>query len=91
MHKIYIKYNFYYFYMNSLITVAVFYNPQEILVLKSVLEHKGINYFFENETLVSIDPFASIAYGGIKLKVHTKDVEQVKEILNNLNNNLKIV
>ena len=47
--------------------------------------------FFENETLVSIDPFSSFAYGGIKLKIHFNDFEKVQQLLDNLNNNLKIV
>lgn len=72
-------------------TVAIFNLPTEIAVLKSVLENEGIHYFFENETIVSIDPFASIAYGGIKLKVHQNDVQVVKGILDNLDSHLRIV
>jgi len=73
------------------VTVAVFNLPTEIAVLKTILENEGIHYFFENETIVSIDPFASIAYGGIKLKVHRNDVEVVKGILDNLDSHLRIV
>ncbi len=72
-------------------TVAVFNLPTEIAVLKTILENEGIQYFFENETIVSIDPFASIAYGGIKLKVHRNDVVLVKGILDNLDSHLRIV
>ncbi|RAR49700.1 DUF2007 domain-containing protein [Flavobacterium lacus] len=77
--------------MKDFVTVAVFNLPTEIAVLKSILENEGIHYFFENETIVSIDPFASIAYGGIKLKVHRNDVVLVKGILDNLDSNLRIV
>ncbi|UPQ80504.1 DUF2007 domain-containing protein [Flavobacterium azooxidireducens] len=77
--------------MKDFITVAVFNLPSEIAVLKSILENEGIHYFFENETIVSIDPFASIAYGGIKLKVHRNDVEVVRGILDNLDSHLRIV
>lgn len=77
--------------MKDFVTVAVFNLPSEISVLKSVLENEGIPYFFENETIVSIDPFASIAYGGIKLKVHRNDEELVRSILDNLDNHLRIV
>ncbi len=77
--------------MNDFVSVAVFNLPTEIAVLKSVLENEGIQYFFENETIVSIDPFASIAYGGIKLKVHRNDVEVVREILDNLDSHLRVV
>jgi hypothetical protein len=59
--------------MKDFVTIAIFNLPSEIAVLKSILENEGIPYFFENETIVSIDPFASIAYGGIKLKVHRND------------------
>lgn len=77
--------------MKDFVTVAVFNLPSEISVLKSVLENEGIHYFFENETIVSIDPFASIAYGGIKLKVHQNDVEVVRNILDNLDSHLRVV
>jgi hypothetical protein len=77
--------------MKDFVTVAVFNLPTEIAVLKTILENEGIHYFFENETIVSIDPFASIAYGGIKLKVHQNDVEMVREILDNLDSHLRIV
>lgn len=75
----------------ELITVAIFNSPTEIVVLKSIMENKGIFHFFENENLVSIYPFASYAYGGIKLKIHPNDIEIVQEILDNLDSNLKIV
>ena len=77
--------------MKYFITIAIFNFPQEIVVLKSVLENEGIVHYFENETIVSVDPFASIAFGGIKLKIHPNDKEIVQTILDNLNNNLNIV
>ena len=77
--------------MTEFITVATFNFAHEITILKTVLDNEGIPYFFQNENLISINPFATIAYGGIDLKVHPNDVNQVKEILNNLNTNLDIV
>lgn len=77
--------------MTEFITVAIFNFPHEITILKSILEHEGIPHLFQNENLVSVDPLASFAYGGIQLKVHPNDVDQVNQILDNLNNNLKIV
>ncbi|MFD2908569.1 DUF2007 domain-containing protein [Flavobacterium ardleyense] len=79
--------------MKDFITVATFNFQHEIFSLKNILEQEGIVYFFENETLIGIDPFGSIAYGGIKLKVHTNDEELVRGILKGLNENdpLKIV
>lgn len=77
--------------MTEFITVATFNFAHEITILKTLLDNEGIPYFFQNENLISINPFATIAYGGIDLKVHPNDVNQVKEILNNLNTNLDIV
>jgi hypothetical protein len=72
-------------------TIATFNFAHEILVLKSILQNEGIPFLFQNENLISIDPLASYAYGGILLKVHTNDFETVTAILDNLKNNLKIV
>lgn len=77
--------------MTEFITVATFNFAHEIAILKSILNREGIPYLFQNENLVSIDPLASIAYGGIKLKIHPNDKETVQTILDNLNDNLKIV
>ena len=79
--------------MENFITVAVFNYQHETLIIKNLLEQEGIAYFFENETIVGIDPFATIAYGGIKLKVKPNDETTVIEILKKLNedDHLKIV
>jgi flagellar biosynthesis/type III secretory pathway protein FliH len=72
-------------------TIAVFNYPFEIVVLKSILEYKEIPFLFLNENLIAINPMASIAYGGIQLKVHPNDFEIVQAILDNLNNKMEIV
>jgi hypothetical protein len=77
--------------MKEFITVATFNFVYEITVLKSILTNEGIAFFFQNENLIAIDPFASYAYGGIELKVHPNDKEMVLEILDSLNRNLDIV
>ena len=79
--------------MTEFITVATFNFTHEITILKTILDNKNIPYLFQNENLVSVDPLASFAYGGIILKVHPNDLEQVKEIIDNLsgNENLRIV
>ena len=79
--------------MNHFITAATFNFQHEIFSLKNILEQEGIACFFENESIVGINPFGSIAYGGIKLKVHPNDLEVVQSILKDLNenNSLKIV
>jgi hypothetical protein len=71
--------------MSEFITVAVFNFAYEITVLKTILDREGIPYLFQNENLVSIDPLASIAYGGIQLKVHPNDFERVQQIIDDLN------
>jgi hypothetical protein len=77
--------------MEEFKTIATFNFIHEIFVLKSILEHEGIRYFFQNENLIAIDPLASYAYGGILLKIHPNDFEKVQIILDELNSNLNIV
>jgi len=77
--------------MESFKTIAIFNYQHETVVLKHLLEQEGIPYFLENEITLSVAPMYSAALGGIKLKVHPNDFEQVQEILDNLNNPLKIV
>ena len=77
--------------MNEFVTIATFNFAHEITVLKTILERDGIPYLFYNENLIAIDPLASLAYGGIQLKVHPKDTDRVQQILNDLNNPLFIV
>ncbi|MGO4773642.1 putative signal transducing protein [Flavobacterium sp. W22_SRS_FK3] len=77
--------------MESFKTIAVFNYQHETVVLKHLLEQEEIPYFFENEILLSLMPIYSNAIGGIKLKVHPDDFDEVQQILDNLNNPLKIV
>lgn len=77
--------------MESFKTIAVFNYQHETVVLKHLLEQEEIPYFFENEMTLSVVPMYTSALGGIKLKVHPTDFEQVQEILDRLNNPLKIV
>lgn len=77
--------------MEDFQTITVFNFAYEIVVLKSILQNEKIPHLFQNENLIAIDPFATIAYGGILLKVHPNDFERVQEILDHLKSNLKIV
>jgi hypothetical protein len=77
--------------MEDFQTIAIFNYSHEIVVLKHILDQDGIHYFFENETTLSVAPFYSAALGGIKLKVHPNDFQAVQDILDDLNNNLRIV
>jgi hypothetical protein len=67
--------------MLNFVTVATFTYHYEYAVLRIVLDQKGINYVFENETMLGVFPFYSNAIGGISLKVHRNDVELTKQIL----------
>jgi len=77
--------------MNEFVTIATFNFAHEISVLRTILEREAIPHLFQNENLISIDPLASLAYGGIQLKIHPNDADRVKQILNDLNNPLTIV
>lgn len=77
--------------MDHFQTITTFNFAHEIIVLKSILQNEGIPFLFQNENLISVDPFATIAYGGIYLKIHPNDFDRVQEILDNLKNNLEIV
>jgi hypothetical protein len=78
--------------MTEFITVATFNFAHEITILKTILDREEIPYLFQNENLISIDPLASFAYGGIQLKVHPTDLNKVKEIIEELNRpNLNII
>ena len=62
-------------------------------MLQILFDTQEIRYFFQNETMVSVFPFYSNAFGGIQLQVHIEDVVEAEEIIKNLNHpsNLKIV
>lgn len=78
--------------MEAFETIAIFNYTHEIVVLKHRLEQEGIAYFFENEATLGIVPFYNTALGGIKLKVHPNDFENVRLILEELKGgNLTIV
>ena len=79
--------------MKDFVTIARFTYPCDYAVLELVLQNNNINYIFLNETVISVLPFHSNAYGGIRLQVHKNDKEKAEEIINNLNKSasLKIV
>lgn len=77
--------------MTEFVTIATFTFVHEIMVLKTILDREEIPHLFQNENLVSSDPLASFAYGGIHLKIHPNDRKIVQQILDNLTSNLKIV
>jgi hypothetical protein len=74
-------------------TIAIFTFQSEYAVLQLLFDQAEIQYVFQNETMISVLPFHSNALGGIRLKVHTSDIEKATKIINNLDatKHLKIV
>ncbi len=79
--------------MEQFITVAIFTYPSEYAVLELLLQQEGIQYVFENSTMIGVMPFHSNAIGGIRLKVHPVDAETVRAHIQNLDtdNTMRIV
>ena len=78
--------------MNDYRNIAIFTFPSEYTVLRHLLEQAQLRFVFQNETMISVLPFHSNAFGGIRLLVHKEDVEEATKILDNLNNpSLRIV
>lgn len=74
--------------------LATFTYHHEYLVLQLRFNKDGIRHYFLNETLVSLLPLSSLAFGGIRLIVHPSDVSKAKQIIDSLNDkssNLRIV
>ncbi len=73
--------------MENFIVVAVFTYAHEYFVLKMVLDQKRIPYYFQNETMLGVLPFHSLALGGIRLLVHPNDLLEVNQIIDDLKHN----
>ena len=72
--------------MENFITIARFTYPSEYIIIELLLQQATINYVFLNETAITILPFHSNAFGGIRLQVHKNDKEKAIKIINNLKN-----
>ena len=70
--------------MKDFITIARFTYPSEYVVLELLLQQEKIRYVFLNETAITILPFHSNAFGGIRLQVHIDDQEKTIKIINDL-------
>jgi hypothetical protein len=79
--------------MQDFKTIAIFTFPSEYAVLRLLLEQEGIAHVFQNETMISVLPFHSNAFGGIRLKVHKNDVDKATKIIKNMDqaSHLRIV
>ncbi len=72
--------------MQNFKTIAIFTFPAEYTVLRHLLQQANIRFVFLNETMVSVLPFHSNAFGGIRLQVHTDDIEEAEAILSSMKN-----
>lgn len=79
--------------MEAYKTIAVFTYPSEYAILKHLLQQSNIRFVFQNETMISVLPFHSNAFGGIRLNVHSEDIAIAVDIINSLNqsSHLRIV
>lgn len=64
-----------------LVTIATFNELTEAHILKGRLEAEGILCFLGDEHIVGVQPFYSVAVGGVKLKVTEGDVAEARAIL----------
>lgn len=76
-----------------LITIATFNELTEAHIIKGRLEAEGILCFLGDEHIVGVQPFYSLAVGGVKLKVPEQDVEEARAVLAHIRetNNLFVV
>ncbi|PKA82947.1 putative signal transducing protein [Ulvibacter sp. MAR_2010_11] len=79
--------------MENFKTIAIFTYQSEYAVLRLLLEQAEIRHVFLNETMLSVLPFHSNAFGGIRLQVHQNDIEAAKKIIQELDgtSNMRIV
>ncbi len=63
------------------VTIANLNEPTEAYILKGRLEAEGILCFLGDEHIVGVQPFYSVAVGGVKLKVAAEDEEEARAIL----------
>lgn len=67
--------------MNSFVVVRTFDNYLLANMLMGRLEAEHIRCHLKDESTVLADPLLSIAIGGIKLMVHTSQLERALEII----------
>ena len=63
------------------VIIATFQYSQDAQVIASKLESRGISIFLEDEFTVDVDPFASNAIGGVKLKVPAGKKDEARAIV----------
>ena len=67
--------------LNETVTIRKFRDLPDALLAKGSLESAGIHAYLVDDNMIRMDWFISNLLGGIKLKVHSEDVEAANEIL----------
>lgn len=66
---------------DAFVCVAVFSLPHESLILRARLDAEEIDYFVENENVISVQPFYSNAVGGIRIMVPEDQAEKALALI----------
>jgi hypothetical protein len=65
----------------DLVTIKTYTYPQELAVVRTLLESEGIQTYSRDEMITQVDPFVSNAVGGVKLQVAGEDAPRALEIM----------
>ncbi|GEO05968.1 hypothetical protein AAE02nite_36320 [Adhaeribacter aerolatus] len=71
-----------------LVTVATFPEAIEAHIYRNRLEAEGIPSVIADENIISNQPWHSIAYGGVKLRVRAQDQEKALALVNEIRHGL---
>ncbi|KAA5546532.1 putative signal transducing protein [Adhaeribacter rhizoryzae] len=71
-----------------LVTVATFPEAIEAHIYRNRLEAEGIPSVIADENIISNQPWHSIAYGGVKLRVRAQDQEKASALINEIRHGL---
>lgn len=71
-----------------LVTVATFPEAIEAHIYRNRLEAEGIPSVIADENVVTNQPWHSIAYGGVKLRVRAQDQEKALALINEIRHGL---
>jgi len=66
---------------DTFLPVAVFSNYVEAHIILGKLESENIRAWLKDENTITVNPLWTQALGGIKLMVHTAQIDRAKEIL----------
>ena len=73
-----------------LVTVATFPEAIEAHIYRSRLEAEGIPCVTADENIISNQPWHTIAYGGVKLRVRQTDEIRAREIIQEIRDRLNV-